>query len=90
MEKAGEATLEVAKEETPKTEGSKEESQAAIILVKLSVGLSTARRNHHEFELRVVLDYRSMGHDCIPMDSENRGWGDTHLLKDLAYRNRVF
>ena len=30
MEKAGEATLEVAKEETPKAKGSKEESQAAM------------------------------------------------------------
>jgi hypothetical protein len=30
LEKAGEATLEVAKEETPKAKGSKEESQAAM------------------------------------------------------------
>ena len=30
LEEAGEATLEVAKEETPKAEGSKEESQAAV------------------------------------------------------------
>ena len=31
MEKAREATLEVAKEETPKAKGSKEESKAAMI-----------------------------------------------------------
>jgi len=31
LEKAREATLEVAKEETPKAEGSKEESKAAMI-----------------------------------------------------------
>ena len=30
LEKAGEATLEVAKEEAPKAKGSKEESQAAM------------------------------------------------------------
>jgi len=32
LEKAGEATLEVAKEEAPKAKGSKEESKAAITL----------------------------------------------------------
>ena len=32
MEKAREATLEVAKEETPKAKGSKEESQATMNL----------------------------------------------------------
>tara|TARA_Y100001970_G_scaffold127860_1_gene157961 strand:- start:5536 stop:5694 length:159 start_codon:yes stop_codon:yes gene_type:complete len=42
LEKAREATLEVAKEEAPKAKGSQEESEAAIILVNPSAGLSTA------------------------------------------------
>jgi|TARA_B110000014_G_C20057132_1_gene550287 hypothetical protein len=32
LEEAGEATLEVAKEETPKTEGSQEAGQATMML----------------------------------------------------------
>ena len=38
LEKAGEATLEVAKEETPKAKGSKEESQAAMNGVSVNRG----------------------------------------------------
>ena len=38
MEKAGEATLEVAKEETPKAKGSEEEGQAAMSWVSVNRG----------------------------------------------------